>query len=283
MAGRVYLAGAGPGDPELLTLKALRVLQRADVILHDSLVGAAILELAGDDAVRIDVGKRCGQHSAPQAEINRLLVEYALAGKNVVRLKGGDPMIFGRAAEELQALQAHGIAYEIIPGVTAASAASASLGLSLTRRKIARSVHFLTGHGAEDGLPAHDWAALTRAGGTLVIYMGKETLPGLVAHLIEAGMGPFTPAIAVENATLPNERTTRATLSTLARALGEPGGPVVILTGEALREGIPAEIVKMAVVRFSRRVEVPNFERMIYGELRSDFGRAGDDGPNAAL
>ena len=249
MAGRVYLAGAGPGDPELLTLKALRVLQRADVILHDSLVGEAILELAGEDAMRIDVGKRCGRRSAPQAEINRLLVEYALAGKTVVRLKGGDPMIFGRAAEDLQALQAHGIAYEIIPGVTAASAASAALGLSLTRRKIARSVHFLTGHGAEDGLPGHDWAALTRAGGTLVIYMGKETLPGLVAHLIEAGMAPFTPAIAVENAALPNERTTRATLSTLARALGEPGGPVVILVGEALREGVPSDIVKMAVAK----------------------------------
>ena len=129
-----------------------------------------------------------------------MLVEHALAGNIVVRLKGGDPMIFGRVTEEIQALEDHGIAYEVIPGVTAASAAAASLGRSLTQREVARSVHFLTGHGAEDGLPAHDWVALTRAGGTLVIYMGRETLPGLAAHFIEAGMQPDMPAIAVENA-----------------------------------------------------------------------------------
>lgn len=239
MDPRVHLIGAGPGDPELLTLKALRVLQQADVILHDSLVGVAILDLAPPACLRIDVGKRCGRHSATQAGINRLLVEHAQTGARVVRLKGGDPMFFGRATEELQALQARDIPYEVIPGVTAASAAAAGLGQSLTRRGVARTVHFLTGHGAEDGLPAHDWAALARAGGTLVIYMGRETLPGLAAHLIEAGMPPATPAIAVENASLPDARIIRATLASLPRLLraAAPAGPTLILLGEALRDG----------------------------------------------
>ena len=237
MSARVYLTGAGPGDPELLTLKAARVIQSADVLLYDNLVNETILDLAPTGALCIDVGKRCGKRSAPQAEINRLLVEHATAGNIVVRLKGGDPMIFGRATEEIQALEAHGIAYEVIPGVTAALAAAASLGRSLTKRKIARSVHFLTGHGVEDGLPAHDWVALTRGGGTLVIYMGRETLPGLAAHFIEAGMAPSMPAIAVENASLPIERITRATLASLPRALGNLGtGPTLIILGEALED-----------------------------------------------
>jgi len=252
MAGCVYLTGAGPGDPELLTLKALRVIQAADVILYDNLVNDSILELGRAGVLLIDVGKRCGRHSVPQSEINRLLVEHAAAGNRVVRLKGGDPMFFGRATEEMQALQANGIAFEIIPGVTAASAASAALGLSLTQRGIARSVHFLTGHGAEDGLPAHDWVALTRAGGTLVIYMGRETLPGLAAHLIEAGMSPSMPAVAVENASLPSEHITRATLSALPHALRASGaaGPTLILLGEALQSpSTIAATLKMAAAK----------------------------------
>jgi uroporphyrin-III C-methyltransferase len=252
MAGRVYLTGAGPGDPELLTLKAVRVIRSADVILYDNLVNETILDLAGAQALRIDVGKRCGKRSTPQSEIDRLLVEHAAAGKLVVRLKGGDPMFFGRATEEIEALEAHGIDFEIIPGVTAASAAAAALGLSLTRRKIARSVHFLTGHGAEDGLPAHDWAALTRAGGTLVIYMGRETLAGLAAHLIEAGMSPTMPAIAIENASLPSEHMIRSTLSCLPGILLAGGkgnaGPTLILLGEALRNAAArAAAFKMAL------------------------------------
>lgn len=221
----------------------MRVIQSADFILHDSLIAPAILELASPRAQCIDVGKRCGRLSTPQSEINRLLVELGRAGHLVVRLKGGDPMIFGRATEELQALEAHGIACEVIPGITAATAAAASLGLSLTRRNVARSVHFLTAHGAQDRLPAHDWVALARAGGTLVFYMGRETLPGLAAHLIEAGMSPTMPAIAVENASLPTERVTRATLSSLSCAplAAETGGqnnaardPTLIILGEAL-------------------------------------------------
>ncbi len=246
MPVRVFLTGAGPGDPELLTLKAWRVISAADVILHDSLVDPRIIALARKDAHCIDVGKRCGLHSATQSDINKLLVEYAQAGNIVVRLKGGDPMIFGRATEELQALQAHNIPYEVIPGITAATAAAASLGISLTQRKIARSVHFLTGHGAEDGLPAHDWVALTRAGGTLVIYMGRETVAGLAAHFIEAGMPPDMPAVAIENASLANEHVTHGTIGSLPRDVHDRGGkgPTLILVGEALenRKALKATI-----------------------------------------
>jgi uroporphyrin-III C-methyltransferase/precorrin-2 dehydrogenase/sirohydrochlorin ferrochelatase/uroporphyrin-III C-methyltransferase len=230
----VSLVGAGPGDPDLLTIKALRALQHGEIILHDSLVSREILELANAEAELIDVGKRCGKFSAPQTRINELLVECARTGKKVVRLKGGDPMIFGRATEEMNALAAAGVGFEVIPGITAATAAAAALQTSLTRRKIARSLHFLTGHGAEGGLPAHDWVSLTKAGGTLVVYMGSQTLSGLAFHLIEAGMSPDMPAIAVENASLPNQNTTQGSISTLARQLGRPVGPTLLLIGEAL-------------------------------------------------
>jgi uroporphyrin-III C-methyltransferase len=249
METRVFLAGAGPGDPELLTLKAARVIAAADVILHDSLVDARIIAMARKQAKCIDVGKRCGQHSASQQTINQLLVEYAQAGNIVVRLKGGDPMIFGRATEELQALEANGIAYEVIPGITAATAAAASLGISLTQRKIARSVHFITGHGAEDGLPAHDWAALTRAGGTLVIYMGRETLSGLAAHLIEAGMPPDMPAAAIENASLADEYIHYGTIASLPRDVHhrQSKKPTLLLLGEALgKPNTLSAVVKLA-------------------------------------
>jgi uroporphyrin-III C-methyltransferase len=234
---KVFLIGAGPGDPELLTLKAARLLRQADVVLHDSLVDARIVALAGAGARRVDVGKRCGRHSATQAEICALLVREALAGHFVVRLKGGDPMIFGRATEEMAALRAHGIGFEVVPGITAATAAAAAIAVSLTQRGIARSLHFLAGHGAEQGLPAHDWVALTRAGGTLVIYMGRETLPGLAAHFIEAGMQPDMPAISVENASLPDEHIIQGTISSLPRSVHERAGngPTLILVGEALR------------------------------------------------
>jgi uroporphyrin-III C-methyltransferase len=238
MTTKIFLVGAGPGDPELLTLKALRRIKAADVILYDSLVDRRILALARARTRRIDVGKRCGKHSASQQAICDLLVAEALAGNMVVRLKGGDPTVFGRATEEMLALQANGIAYELVPGVTAATAASASLGLSLTKRGIARSLHFLTGHGAEGGLPAHDWVALTKSGGTLVVYMGGQTLPGLASHFIEAGMSPDMPAIAVENASLPNERVFRATIATLPRAVLAAAceGPTLVLIGAALAE-----------------------------------------------
>ncbi len=235
----VYLIGAGPGDPELLTVKAHRVLQTADVVLYDSLVDARVLELAPADALLIDVGKRCGARATAQSEINRLLCQHARAGGTVVRLKGGDPMIFGRADEELAALQAAGIACEVVPGVTAATAAAAVLTLSLTKRQVSRALHILTGHGADGGLPAHHWAALANAGGTLALYMGARQLAGVAAHLIEAGLPPETPAIAVESASLPTQRIIRAGIAALGQALAEaaPRGPVIVLIGEALAGG----------------------------------------------
>jgi uroporphyrin-III C-methyltransferase len=234
---RVFLIGAGPGDPELLTLKAARLLRAAEVVLHDSLVDPRILAEA-PRARLIDVGKRCGRHSTPQQEICRLLVEEALAGHVVVRLKGGDPMVFGRATEEMEALRAHDISFEVVPGITAATAAAASLRLSLTRRGISRSLHFLAGHGAEYGLPAHDWVALTRAGGTLVVYMGGKTLPGVAAHFIEAGMPADMPAVAVENASLETQAIMRGTIASLPQRVAEaaPRGPLLVLIGPAMRD-----------------------------------------------
>ena len=167
-----------------------------------------------------------------------MLVQEAQAGLRVVRLKGGDPMVFGRATEEMQALREAGIAFEVVPGITAATAAAAALQISLTRREVARSLHFLTGHGAAGGLPEHDWVALARGGGTLAVYMGAQTLPGLAAHLIEAGMAPDMPALAVESAALPGQRMLRGTVGSLPRQLAEaaPSGPVLLLIGEALAD-----------------------------------------------
>ncbi len=234
---RVALVGAGPGDPELLTLKAGRLLMHADVVLHDSLVDPRIIALANPRAKIIDVGKRCGRHSATQETICGLLVQEARAGHKVVRLKGGDPMIFGRATEEMEALREAGIDFDIVPGITAANAAAAGLRLSLTQRNIARTLYILTGHGADGGLPDHDFCALTRTGGTLAIYMGGETLSGLAAHFIEAGMEPTMPAILVENASLPGERHVHATIASLPglHAVQAATGPVLILVGQALR------------------------------------------------
>ena len=233
---RVALVGAGPGDPELLTLKAARLLMNAEIVLHDSLVDKRIIAIANSQAHIIDVGKRCGRHSATQETICGILVQKARAGYRVVRLKGGDPMIFGRASEEMEALREAGIGFDVIPGITAASAAAAGLRLSLTQRNTARTLHILTGHGADGGLPEHDYGALTKSGGTLAVYMGGETQPGLAAHFIEAGMEPSMPAILIESASLSDERHTHATIATLpglhrARAAS---GPVLVLIGETL-------------------------------------------------
>jgi uroporphyrin-III C-methyltransferase len=234
---RVFLVGAGPGDPDLLTVKAHRMIQNADVILHDSLVDGRVLALAKPGAALVDVGKRCGKISAPQTRINALLCDAARGGGIVVRLKGGDPMVFGRADEEMRALEAAGIEFEIIPGITTATAAAAALQLSLTKRQVSRGVHFLTGHGADGALPAHDWVALAKAGGTLVVYMGARTMFGAAAHLIEAGMDPALPAVALENAARPEQRILRATVATLGGVIeaAAPNGPLIILIGEALR------------------------------------------------
>jgi uroporphyrin-III C-methyltransferase len=232
-AGRASLVGAGPGDPELLTLRAARALTEADVVLYDALIDPAVLNLARRDARRIDVGKRCGRHAMSQAAINRLLLQLAGSGAHVVRLKGGDPMVFGRAGEEWDALRSAGIPVEVIPGVTAACAAAAQLATPLTHRGTARSLHFITGHGADDTVPAHDWAGLAHAGGTIVAYMASRTMPLVAQRLIAAGMSHSTPAVAIEKVSRPDERHIFASLGELADRLAEQrfDGPTLALIG----------------------------------------------------
>ncbi len=231
----VILAGAGPGDPDLLTVKAARAIETAEIILHDALVDYRILALART-ARLVDVGKRCGRHAMSQEAINRALIAAARGGARVLRLKGGDPMVFGRANEEIAALHAAGLAARIIPGVTAASAASASLEASLTMRGRARLVTFLTGHGSDGRLPDQDWAALARLRSTLAIYMGARHARLIAEHLIEAGLDPATPAAIVCNASRSGEKLWRGRLVDLADAFGtdDLAAPSLILIGAAL-------------------------------------------------
>ncbi len=235
-AGSVWLVGAGPGDAELLTRKAERLLRAASVVFHDALVGPDILDLAAPSARRVYVGKRSGRHSKDQASIDRLLVEAALAGERVVRLKGGDPSIFGRASEELEACRAAGVAVRICPGITAASAAAASLGASLTLRGAARKLTFVTAHARAGEALSLDWAALADPAATLAIYMGKAAAGEISARLIGAGLPADTPVALVENASLAEERQLRTRLDLLplaaAAALGE--GPAILLIGAAM-------------------------------------------------
>jgi uroporphyrin-III C-methyltransferase len=235
--GPVHLVGAGPGDTELLTLAAVRAIKHADVILYDHLVGPGALEFARHDAELIPVGKRAGRHSMKQTEINALLLEHAGMGRRVVRLKGGDPMMFGRAGEEAAYLRHHGIEVTIVPGVTAALGCAASSQIPLTLRGVSRSVQFVTAHCMDDDATnAMDWSKLANPDGTLAIYMGRSQLPNFSAKLIEAGLSPDTPAAAIENGTLPTERRCFATLSTLAaRASTELGdGPTLVIIGHVI-------------------------------------------------
>ena len=234
--GRASLVGAGPGDPELLTLRAVRVLKRADVVLYDALVEPAVLDLARRDARRINVGKRCGRHAMSQAAINTLILEHARAGAHVVRLKGGDPFVFGRGGEELDALRAAGVPVEVIPGVTAACAAAARLGIPLTHRDVARSLHLVTGHGSDGNVPGLDWRTLASGEGTVAAYMASRTLRAVAGRLMEAGLPGSTPAVAVENATRPGERRLFGTLADLSDALEAAGmtGPTIVLIGRVV-------------------------------------------------
>ena len=234
--GSATLVGAGPGDPDLLTLRAVKAIQRADAVLYDALIDPAVLDLARPDARRIDVGKRCGRHAMKQAAINRLIVSLAQSGAHVVRLKGGDPFVFGRGGEELDSLRAAGVPVDVVPGVTAACAAAASLQIPLTHRDVARSLHFVTGHGSDGGVPAHDWRALAVSGGTIAAYMASKTLRSVAASLIEAGLSGSTPAVAVENASRPNEAHIHGTLATLADCLDaeRSEGPTLVLIGSVV-------------------------------------------------
>ncbi len=230
-AGMVFLVGAGPGSADLLTLRAHRLLGEADVIVHDRLVSAAVLDMGRRDAERIFVGKQQAEHSMPQAEINALLVRLARAGRKVVRLKGGDPLVFGHAAEEAAALEAAGIEYDIVPGITAALACAAGARVPLTEATIARTVTLASGHLSGDVLDL-DFPALARAGGTLAIYMGARSLPLLCRGLRDAGMAPDTPAALVA-AGAGAMQSLRADLATIAgRAAGWPhDNPSLVLIG----------------------------------------------------
>jgi uroporphyrin-III C-methyltransferase len=238
--GSVWLVGAGPGDAELLTRKAERLIRAASVIFHDALVGPGVLELAVPGTRLVYVGKRSGRHSKDQPSIDRLIVAAALAGERVVRLKGGDPAIFGRAAEELAACDAARITVQICPGITAASAAAAGLGVSLTLRGLARKLTFVTAHARAGEALDLDWAALADPAATLAIYMGKAAAQEISAQLIRAGLPADTPVALVENASRTDERQFRTRLDLLplaaASALGE--GPAVLLIGEAVRAGL---------------------------------------------
>jgi uroporphyrin-III C-methyltransferase len=239
--GRATLVGAGPGDPELLTLRAVRALKSADVVLYDALVETSIVDLARRDARRIDVGKRCGRHAMSQAAINRLILEHARAGAHVVRLKGGDPLIFGRGGEEIETLRAAGLRVDIVPGVTAACAAAARLGIPLTHRDVARSLHLITGHGSDGAVPSLDWALLARGTGTIAAYMASRTLATVAARLLEAGLPAATPAVAVENASRPHQRHLSGTIGDLPARLAAESftGPTLVLIGTVAAMAMP--------------------------------------------
>jgi uroporphyrin-III C-methyltransferase / precorrin-2 dehydrogenase / sirohydrochlorin ferrochelatase len=234
--GRVTLVGAGPGDPDLLTMRAVRAIQNADAILFDALIDPAVLNLSRPEARRIDVGKRCGRRAINQEKINQLIVRLALSGAQVVRLKGGDPFVFGRGGEELDSLRAAGVRVDIVPGVTAACAAAASLHVPLTYRDLARSLHFITGHSSSGVVPEYNWRALAESGGTIAAYMASKTFCDVAARLIEAGMVPSTPAVALENVSRPNETHLHGTLASLPAlmAANEPAGPTLVLIGEVV-------------------------------------------------
>jgi uroporphyrin-III C-methyltransferase len=234
VGGAIWLVGAGPGDPDLLTIKALKVLQTADVIVHDGLVTDEILDLAPASARRISVAKRKSRHSYSQDEINRMLVAFALEGLTVVRLKGGDPFIFGRGGEELHAAREAGVDCHVVPGVTAALAASANAGAPLTHRGSAQAVTFVTGHASNGAEPDLDWEALARPNQTVVIYMGLSQAAPIAARLMAAGRTGSTPALIVENASRADERRLVTTLSGLADAASGLSGPALLIVGEAM-------------------------------------------------
>ncbi|MDH5834353.1 siroheme synthase CysG [Luteimonas kalidii] len=231
--GHVALVGAGPGDAGLLTLRALRLLNEADVILHDRLVGPDVLQLARRDAERIEVGKRGGGQATPQADINALLVEHAAAGRRVVRLKGGDPFVFGRGGEELEALRAAGIDYEVVPGITAAAACAAYAGIPLTHRDHAQSVRLVTAHG-KGSLDTLDWPALAQERQTLAFYMGVARLDVLQAQLLAHGRAPDTPFAIVENGTRPEQRVVTGRLTDLSHLAQRHAvqSPALLIVGE---------------------------------------------------
>lgn len=232
--GFVSLIGAGPGCPDLITVRGLRTLQRAEVILYDALLDPAFQDLFPAQALALPVGKRCGQASVTQADIHRLLLEHARAGRRVARLKGGDPLVFGRGGEEAQALEAAGIPFEVVPGVSALLAGAAGAGFPLTHREVSRRITILEGHHLPDSPAA--WRDLAASGGTLAVYMGTRTLQSLACGLLEHGAAPDLPVALVERAQCPGQTSTFSTLAHAAAGALHPttAGPGLVFIGEAL-------------------------------------------------
>ncbi len=245
--GKVYLVGAGPGDVELLTLKAVRAIGEADVVLLDDLVNREVLRLARPQAKVVEVGKRGGCRSTPQAFIEKLMVRLARTGKTVARVKGGDPFVFGRGGEEMVALRAGGIEVEIVSGVTAGMGVTAAMDIPVTHREICNGVSFITGHTRDGHQP--DWRALAAGGTTLVIYMGVANLDAIVGGLLEGGLPAATPAAAIQNGTLPSQKSVVATLSGLSVAMANAGigSPAVIVIGEVVRFAQSGQMALAAV------------------------------------
>lgn len=234
-AGKVWLIGAGPGDPDLLTVKAARLIAHADALVYDHLVGGGIMDLARSDARLIYAGKEASNHTLPQDSINQLLVDLAREGLSVVRLKGGDPFIFGRGGEELETLVASGIPFEVIPGVTAAAGCAAYSGFPLTHRDHAQALTFVTGH-LKDGSVNLDWPALARPCHTVVFYMGIGAAAEICRQMIAHGLPATTPAAVVRNGTLPDQQTLLATLGTLPQRISESKikPPALIIVGSVV-------------------------------------------------
>jgi uroporphyrin-III C-methyltransferase len=237
--GKVYLVGAGPGDPKLLTVKAVELLKEADVVIYDRLVGELILNLAPAKAEKIYVGKRTGKHEVPQDKITELIIEKAQGGGKIVRLKGGDPFIFGRGGEEAEALVEKGIEFEVVPGVSSAVVAPAYAGIPLTHRDYAASVAIITGHRAGDSEKVIDWVKIADAVDTMVILMGVESLDGIVCKLLEGGVSADKPVAIVESGTYPNQRTLIGKLGTIVKEAEEKQikPPAVIVIGEVANLG----------------------------------------------
>ena len=240
MNGKVYLVGAGPGDPELLTVKALRLLRTADAVLHDDLVAPEILNLVSPAAQLQNVGKRCGHKTMRQDEINFLMVTLAVSGLRVVRLKGGDPLIFGRAGEEIEALRQANIAYEIVPGVTSALGAAAAAGIPLTHRRITSAFVLIAGHAAP-GNDEADWSKLVTSGATLAVYMPGHDYSGIASRLTAAGMPEGTPCAIISRATTSEQKIHQTSISNLSHAPHLPA-PTLLIVGEVVGLADPAAL-----------------------------------------